>query len=68
MCKPDLYNYESFDDTSKRALREFELQADELKRPLETKRSVTSYKKVRCPWALPTGSHVAFLGGSLSFS
>ena len=49
MYKPDLYNKKSFGDTFKRALRECELRADQLKRLLETKPSVTPSKKVRCP-------------------
>ena len=68
VCKPDLYNYESFDETPKWALSECELRADQLRRPLETKLSVAFYNKVRYPWALPAASFVAFLGGSLSFS
>ena len=55
-------------DTLKRALRECELRAEQLKRPLETKPSVAPSEKVRCPWALPARSLVAFLGGSLNFS
>ena len=68
VCKPDLYNYKSFDETPKRALSECELRADQLRQSLETKPSVAFYNKVRYPWALPAGSLVAFLGGSFSFS